>query len=568
AGRAPEDEPEPAPAAAGPAGPARRAGAAPSGRAGAASGGRAGRRRARHSAGKASLPAGLSPRERSRPGLARVLLTALSAILSATVLLVCGVGYAAVRFYDGKVDRTTLRTERVEGTRPPQVQHGRETWLLVGSDVRTGSDAAEVGGARSDTMIIAILGAHGDTTLVSIPRDLRVTIPAYTDDDGDRHRSRTDKVNAAFSLGGPTLLLRTLENVTGLRIDHFAEIDFNGFRQMSSALGGVEVCLVEDPFVERFTDDRRRVVRSTNLNDPSSGFVGHPGVNVLEGENALAFVRQRHGFADGDLSRIRRQQAFLGAVFRKVTSGDFLTDPAKLTRFLSAVTEATVLDDDTSISDLRVLAERLRGMSSGQVRFTTIPLSGSIARPVYYLTYDEATVRAFFEQIVEADKAGDDDGGATGQPGAPAPGASPTASPTPTVAPAEIRLTVLNGTPTGGMGTEAANTLRTAGYHIVAVDGTEERDALRTEVRYAAGSDTDAAAAARLVEDVPGARAVPDPALTPGGITLVIGQDYVDGDTTIVAAAASAGRASATPSASPRAYYTQAPVTAAEGCVK
>jgi LCP family protein required for cell wall assembly len=498
----------------------------------------------------------------------------MSALLSVVVLLVCGIGYAAVHFYEGRVTRTVLDNGRVEGTRPPAIAHGRETWLLVGSDVRTGSDAAKVGGARSDTMMIAYLGSDGSTTMVSVPRDLRVTIPAYTDDNGRRHSAHTDKVNAAFSAGGPSLLVRTLENVADIRIDHFAEIDFGGFKQMSAALGGVEVCMVADPYVERFQNDRGRTVVATNLNDPNSGFRGQAGTNVLSGDQALAFVRQRHGFADGDLSRIRRQQAFLGAVFRKVNSGGLLTDPGKLSSFLGAVTDSTVLDEGTGLSDLRVLAERMRGMNTGQVQFTTIPISGQIAQPVFYFTYSATAVRAFFQQIVaEVGQAGDGAPGAptpsiSAAPGASAAGAGP--SPRATVAPASIRVTVLNGTLTRGLASTAAAQLRSAGYQVVRVGNATDRRQDRTEVRYSLDSSPDTAAAGTVLAAVPGARAVPDSAVPAGGITLVVGSDLAAGDTVVAATptarSSATARTSATPT--PQAYYTQAPVSAAGGCVK
>ncbi|WP_157845269.1 LCP family protein [Pseudofrankia saprophytica] len=487
--------------------------------------------------------------------------------MSCALFLVIGLGYGATKYYDSRVDRTDLSDGDVEGTRPPRVAHGNEVWLLVGSDVRTGSDAAEVGGARSDTMMIAYLGSNGKTTLVSIPRDLKVTIPAYTDSKGKRHSARKDRVNTAFNLGGPALLLRTLENISDLRIDHFAEIDFNGFRQMSTVLGGVEVCLVKDRFSEYVSENGHR---STNLNDPMSGFVGQEGTNVLTGDNALAFVRQRHGFANGDYSRIQRQQAFLAAVFRKAKSTGLLTSPGKVTGLLNAVTSSMVVDSETDLTDLRALAERMQGLSTGQVQFTTIPLSGATGGngQAYYALYDPAMVRGFFHQIVaESDTA------AGGEPPTPTPAASPT------LAPSQVQVTVLNGSRKAGAASTVASKLRAAGYQVVKVDTADSRDLARTEIRYPAA---DAAAGSRLLADIPGAQAVPAelPAsaaasatadtsaggAAAGGITLVVGQDIADGDTTVIAAATGGSSSGAT--AAPTPYYTQAPVSATGRCIK
>ncbi|MDT3440817.1 MULTISPECIES: LCP family protein [unclassified Pseudofrankia] len=505
------------------------------------------------------LPPELSPRgendERRRRGLARALLLGLAGIVSCALFLVIGLGYGATKYYDSRVDRTDLSDGDVEGTRPPQIPHGREVWLLVGSDVRTGSDAADVGGARSDTMMIAYLGADEKTTLVSIPRDLKVRIPAYTDSKGKRHAARTNRVNAAFNDGGPALLLRTLEDVTNLRIDHFAEIDFNGFRTMSSVLGGVEVCMVKDPYRDPFKDDQGRRRVSTNLDDSMSGFHGKEGVNLLSGDNALAFVRQRHGFPNGDYTRVQRQQAFLAAVFRKVKSGDLLTNPGKLTGFLNAVTESVTVDSGTDLNDLKVLAERMQAMSAGQVTFTTIPLSGATSGSgqAYYALYDPATVRAFFASIVSE----------TGGQGSAGTGpTAPTAAPTPIVAPSQVRVRVLNGTTTGGIAKTVASKLRNAGYDVVGYGVADDRNQAQTEVRFAPG---DAAAANRLVADVSGARALSGAGSGAAGeIVLVVGNDLVDGDTAVIASPAA--RASAGTAATP--FYTQAPVSADNRCVK
>ncbi|WP_232292119.1 LCP family protein [Frankia sp. QA3] len=374
-----------------------------------------------------------------RRGLRARITLILAAVLSVAVLAATVSGWVVLTVYDHKIERASIALPHVDVSRPPAVPTGTENWLLVGSDVRTGSDAAKVGGARSDTMMIAHLSEDGTTQVVSIPRDLYLPIPAYTDGDGGTHRARRDRVNSAFNSGGPALLVATLEQLTGVRIDHYAEIDFGGFQRMTTAIGGVDVCLTASPYVETVTLDNFRRVHSTNLNDPSSGFVGQPGINHLVGAQALAFVRQRHGFIDGDLSRIHRQQAFLAAVFRKVSSGDVLLRPAKLAAFLGAVTRSTVLDDATDLTDLRRLADRLRGMDSGAVTFATIPVTGQVVHPAFYFLYDPDAVRAFFARTMGDDDSAVGAAGAGASPGAgvdplvspgatPQPGASPSAT--------------------------------------------------------------------------------------------------------------------------------------------
>jgi LCP family protein required for cell wall assembly len=362
-------------------------------------------------------------------------------MLSLAILAVSVAGWVALTAYDHKIDRTDIGLPGVEVSRPPAVPAGTENWLLVGSDVRSGADAAKVGGARSDTMMIAHLSADGGTSVVSIPRDLYVPIPAYTDADDVRHRARHDRVNSAFNSGGPALLVATLEQLTGVRIDHYAEVDFGGFQRMTTAIGGVDVCLTASPYVESVTLDNGQWVHSTNLNDPSSGFVGQAGMNHLVGEQALAFVRQRHGFLDGDLSRIQRQQAFLAAVFRKVASGDVLLRPAKLTAFLNALTQSTALDNGTDLADLRRLADRLRGMDAGAVTFATLPVTGQVAQPAFYFLYNPEAVRAFFARTMGDDQSGDGSaGGSAADPlvvagQTPQAGSGVGASPPPSTAP-------------------------------------------------------------------------------------------------------------------------------------
>ncbi|WP_055750786.1 LCP family protein [Frankia sp. AvcI1] len=372
--------------------------------------------------GSGSEPAARGPGRRR--GLGSRITLVLAAVLSVAVLAATVSGWVVLTVYDRKIARASIALPHVDVSRPPAVPAGTENWLLVGSDVRTGTDAAKVGGARSDTMMIAHLSSDGTTQIVSIPRDLYLPIPAYTDGDGGTHRARRDRVNSAFNSGGPALLVATLEQLTGVRIDHYAEIDFGGFQQMTTAIGGVDVCLTASPYVETVILDNGRLVHATNLNDPSSGFAGQPGTNHLVGAQALAFVRQRHGFIDGDLSRIHRQQAFLAAVFRKVSSGDVLLRPAKLAAFLGAVTRSTVLDDATDLADLRRLATRLHGMDSGAVTFATIPVTGQVAHPAFYFLYDPDAVRAFFARTM-----GDGHSApATADPTA-SPGTDPLASP-------------------------------------------------------------------------------------------------------------------------------------------
>ncbi|WP_242424413.1 LCP family protein, partial [Frankia sp. EI5c] len=193
---------------------------------------------------------------------------------------------------------------------------------------------------------------------------------AYTGADGAEHAAQKSKLNAAFAYGGPSLLVRTIETLTNIRIDHYLQIDFVGFQAMTDALGGVTVCVKELP-----AELKARGL--DNLNDRYSGWHGQVGDNTLDGGQALAFVRQRYGLPEGDIDRIRRQQQFLGVIFREVASAGTLLNPGRLLDVVGAATSALTLDQNTSLTDLRGLAVRMQGISSGGVAFKTVPATPS-----------------------------------------------------------------------------------------------------------------------------------------------------------------------------------------------
>ncbi len=200
---------------------------------------------------------------------------------------------------------------------------------------------------------------------MSIPRDTYVEVPAYTDTKGNRHPAAKDKFTNAINVGGPSLLVATVEQLTGLQVEHYVSVDLAGFRQITDAVGGVTVCLKQSSFSSNDQNDAgTATVHVSNTNDPFSGWHGGPGTLHLNGEQALAFVRQRHGLPEGDINRIERQQQFLGSVFRSATATRNLLDPARATSLLFSVRDALSLDQNTSSSDLEALAERLKGTTT------------------------------------------------------------------------------------------------------------------------------------------------------------------------------------------------------------
>jgi LCP family protein required for cell wall assembly len=230
-----------------------------------------------------------------------------------------------------------------EASRPAAT--GALTFLLVGTDSRSeatpaGVDANGVNSESDVVMVAQIAPDRKSAAVVSIPRDTLVTIP-------DRH---TDRIATAYAAGGPSLLIRTVESLTDLRIDHFAVIDFAGFRSMVDAVGGIDV----------------------DLSSPPST-LGH-GPTHLDGAQALLYVRERTGYERGD--RARRQQNALRAILTRAASSGTLTDPVQLYDFLDAASRSVGVDDTLNNGGLRALGLKLSELGPSDVTFVRAPVAG------------------------------------------------------------------------------------------------------------------------------------------------------------------------------------------------
>jgi len=222
-----------------------------------------------------------------------------------------------------------------------------ENWLIVGSDSRKGLTTQQIvqdhvgfdfGTSDSDSLMLLHMGT-GRPVLISIPRDSYVPIPGHGD----------NKINAALAFGGPPLLVQTVENVTGLRIDHYMGIGFGGLVSVVNQIGGVNICL------------------PNALHDYNSGANLKAGCQTLDGTQALAFVRDRHSFADEDLQRIEDQRAFLSALLKKATSPGVYLNPFTALPFGSAAASAISVDQGTNLYDLGQAALALRDPQTGTV---------------------------------------------------------------------------------------------------------------------------------------------------------------------------------------------------------
>lgn len=258
--------------------------------------------------------------------------------------------------YDSRIERFDDPAESIpEESRPPEaagIAEGAQTYLLLGSDSRiSAGDASQwrAGAQRTDTiMLVHLLADRSGLYVMSIPRDTWVDIPGHGE----------AKINAAFSFGGPTLLVQTVEQLTGVRVDHVGVVDFEGFKEMTDALGGVEITVPEE------TTDSVNVFPA--------------GTYTMNGQQALGYVRQRYALdGSSNFDRLDRQQNWIRAVLRDALSRDTLTSPRSLDQFLLATTSAVALDEGMDAGQLRGLAFELRNLRSDDLHFLTVPTAGT-----------------------------------------------------------------------------------------------------------------------------------------------------------------------------------------------
>jgi LCP family protein required for cell wall assembly len=386
--------------------------------------------------------------------------TWLTTGLAAVVFLVSTGGWVMATYYDAKISRILGISSLLSGD-----SSGPLTILIVGSDSRaglsreeartlgTGTAANSAEGQRSDTMMLLhIAGDRKSATVVSLPRDSYVTIPAYTDDDGDKHPASKNKLNAAYALGGAPLLIETVKNETGLTIDHYVEVGFAGVVNMVDAVGGVDVCVPDA------VDDRR------------SGLKLDAGKTHVGGLMALSYVRARYIDPTADIGRMERQQRFLGSMFSEATSAGVLFNPAKLDAFLKAALESVNVDEGMSRDMLLDLAGETQALTPQNIRFLTVPLSNvNLSTPVgSAVEWDRHKAAEVFDSI-END----------------VPLVKEKKGPTVPVAPSDISVQVLNGSDVEGLAGEASDDLDTAGYLVAAAPGNDDRsDVTATIVRY------------------------------------------------------------------------------------
>jgi LCP family protein required for cell wall assembly len=399
--------------------------------------------------------------------------------------------------------------------------------LIVGSDSRDGLTAQQrtslhVGsdaGKRSDTMILLhIPRGGGKAILVSLPRDSYVTIPRHRDASGHVVAAQMNKLNTAYSFGGAPLTVQTIERNTGVRIDHYVEVNFLGFVNMVNALGGVTVCTptaIHDPV--------RRL--------PSGGY-GGSGLNLpagkssLNGTRALEYVRAREFDPSADLGRIQRQQKFMAAMVQKAKSAGVLLNPIRLFDLIGAVGKSLTTDKNFGTKQLKDLALNLRSMSASHVEMIRVPLQpgsfnmGAVGNVV---KWDPVLSRRLFHDLTEDRSVSPADRGVAAKV---------------TIPPSSITLRVLNATARNGFAAAAAANLTPMGFHVSGTGNAPSgSDPKVTVVRYGPGR---ADSAKTVAAAVPGARLTLDPGLG-NRLQLILGRNYSGVRPVHVAAAGQSG---------------------------
>ena len=281
----------------------------------------------------------------SRSARHRKLALLICGAMSVVVLLVAGGAWGLTGWVNDTIKRVNAGTADSASSGPLNIlvagvdqrtglTHHQEVMLHVGSDVSTNSDTL---------MLLHVSADRSAVTVVSIPRDSWVSIPGHG----------MSKINAAYGLGGPKLMVQTVEQATGLTINHYVEVNFLGFVKIIDSLGGVNICLPQP------------------VDDTYSGLQLSAGEHHVDGITALAYARDRHSFATSDLARIQDQQKLLSTALSAAIRAGLLANPLKLSSFVGAAVSALTVDQGLNVS---ALADQMRGISTQNVRFTTVPL--------------------------------------------------------------------------------------------------------------------------------------------------------------------------------------------------
>lgn len=455
-----------------------------------------------------------------KPRRGRRALKWLASITALLLLLTAGGGYLYYQYLNGNLTKDALHLgdNKLEKNKPNAEGQTPLNILLLGSDSRNSKENVRLGGSHADAgrppladvqMLVHVSADRSNMSVLSIPRDTRVTIPKCTDPDDDKtFEQRSDRINTSLQNGGPGCTVAAWEELTGISIDHFMMIDFSGVVSMADAVGGVPVCV------------------DNNVHDRQSGLRLKKGESVVKGEQALQWLRTRHGFEDGsDIGRAKAQQMYMNSMVRELKAGTKLTNPGKLRKLAEAGTKALTVDDGLgSVMKLYDLGEDLRRVPTKRITAATMPWEYSQGGSFVLPKGDDA--ERVFSMIREDIALDGKDKGAKAVP-SESPEPSDPADP-----PGQIKVRVMNGTgtaaqaPVTGRASDISAQLQNKGFAQAYADQTPTS---KWDTQLSYGSPElrgDAMVVAKAI-------GLPEKAVKQSsaeeGVTLVVGADWRTG---------------------------------------
>ncbi|MFD4601631.1 LCP family protein [Streptomyces sp. NPDC058464] len=470
----------------------------------------------RAAARQAAKTRGSRGSRRARPaGRGKRVMKILGLVTAVLVLVTAGAGWWFYQHLNGNINSVSLDgkggTEKADafGRTPINI-------LVIGSDARTSKTDCKLGGGCKETgvqsgngnadveMVVHISADRSNATVMSIPRDTMVDVPACKDTENNTSTSGYyGQVNSALQYG-PACQVDTIHQLTGIPIDHFVKLDFSGVVKMSDAVGGVSVCV------------------NSNVYDTYSHLKLSKGTHTLKGEAALEFVRSRHGFGDGsDLGRTISQHIFLSAMIRKFKSAGTLTDPTAVYNLADAATKALTVDDELgSVKKLISLAADVNKVPTKRMTFTTMQTAPDPNNSNRVVVGEGA--KDLFATMAN-------DQSLTTSSGKKSSAASATASAEPTatatVPASQIAVTVENGTDITGRASAIANSLISQGFSTGTSTANAPNSATTTTLTYGSGDKAEAQTVAKAL-DLPSSHVKSGSGT---GVTLVIGSDWTTG---------------------------------------
>lgn len=355
------------------------------------------------------------PRHRAPRPQRRRLAQRVFVSISVLLAVLSGSAVFAYKQLEGNISAIDISDKL--GDRPDVVKRGAINVLVMGSDTREGANGKGIGGGTpglSDTTLLLHLSKNRTFAYgVSLPRDAMVEMPACERKSGNGiDEGGLRQFNAAYAIGGPACTVKTVEQLTGVRVQHFIVVDFVGFRSMVDAINGVTMCVPEEV-------------------DDTVGHIKLPaGTYTMDGQQALDYVRVRHdiGAPTGDIGRMKRQQAFLSSMIEKVVSAGTLANPVRLYNFLDAATKSLTTDPGfANLKELGSLGTQLKGIGLEQIQFITVPFQPYEPDPNRVEWAPDA--EKLWQRIRMDRRLGPELGGAAVTPAEASPGADPSGSP-------------------------------------------------------------------------------------------------------------------------------------------